>query len=301
MEINVEFDLPKLDFKFLVAGHNRIMYLDLMNQTSRIFHDSASSKAGIASYYGITWNKDNIYIIGTLFECTGLDQVRTLLICLDKEGNSLYDIDIPPKHKIAHCHQIQHYNNKIFIVNTKDNGIAIFDLDNQIWSKFYPEPTRIGGDIDHFNSIWFDINEEKMYIISHGRSNPSEIWIFDANTFLSIGRRKCGRHAHNVVKYKDKILVCSSANNAILSSPTEVFLNVQPHPRGMVIHEPYLFVGKSRIASRYWRSKFTGYIEVFNLSTMESIGEIEIPLIGQVYEIRCLNQDDIAHSQDKLL
>lgn len=308
MEINVKFDLPKLDFKFLVAGHNRIMYLNLMNQTSRIFHDSANSKSGIASYYGITWSKDNIYIVGTPVECTKLDQVRTLLLCLDKDGNTLYNIKMPPKYKIAHIHQIQCYKNKLFLVDSKRNAIRIFDLADQTWSKFYPDPSRIDKDTDHFNSIWFDANEEKIYIISHGKDNtqvgvfkPSQLWTFDANTFVFIEKKKYGEFAHNAVKYKNKILVCSSKNNVILSDSEEIFLEVGPHPRGMVIHEPYLFVGKSETAGKEWRSELTGYIEAFDLLTMESIGTIEIPKIGQIYEVRCLNQDDIAHSQDRLL
>jgi len=308
MEINIKFDLPKLDFKFLVAGHNRIMYLNLMTQTSRIFHDSASSKNGIASYYGITWNKDNIYIVGTPYECTRLDQVRTLLLCLDKDGNTLYDINIPPQHKIAHVHQIQCYKNKIFLVDTKHNAIRIFDLAYRTWSKFYPDPSRTDKDTNHFNSIWFDRNEERMYIVSHGKDNtqvgvfnPSQLWTFDANDFSLVSKYEYGEYAHNAVSYKDRMLVCSSKNGVILSSPEEVFLKASPHPRGIVIHEPYLFVGKSETASKEWRSTLTGYIEVFNLSTMKSIGEITIPNIGQVYEIRCLNQDDIAHSQERLV
>ncbi len=303
MEINVKFDLPKLDFKFLVAGHNRIMHLDLMNQTSRIFHDSASSKAGIASYYGITWSKDNIYIVGTPTDCVELNRVRTLLLCLDKDGNALYNIAMPPEYKIAHIHQIQCYENKLFLVDSKRNAIRIFDLEDQTWFTFYPDPNRIDRDTDHFNSIWFDNDEEKMYIISHGKDNtqirvfnPSQLWIFDANTFSFIEKKKYGEFAHNVVKYKDKMLVCSSKNNVILSDSNEVFLEVGPHPRGMVIHEPYLFVGKSETAGKEWRSELTGYIEAFDLSTMKSIGEITIPNIGQVYEIRCLNQMDHAHN-----
>lgn len=308
MEINVKFDLPKLDFKFLVAGHNRIMHLDLMNQTSRIFHDSASSKAGIASYYGITWSKDNIYIIGTPTDCIELNRVRTLLLCLDKDGHTLYNIDMPSEYKVAHIHQIQYYKNKLFLVDSKRNAIRIFDLENQTWSTFYPDPSRIDRDTDHFNSIWFDSDEERMYIVSHGKDNtqvgvfkPSQLWAFDANTFSFIGKKEYGEFSHNVVRYKDKMLVCSSKNNVILSDSYQVFLEVGPHPRGMVIHEPYLFVGKSETAGREWRSELTGHIEAFDLLTMESMGTIEIPQIGQIYEIRCLNQDDIAHSQDRLL
>ncbi len=308
MEVNVKFDLAKLDFKFLVAGHNNIIYLDLMDQTSRVFHDSARSKAGIASYYGITWDKDNIYIVGTPTDCVELNRVRTLLLCLDKDGNTLRNIAIPPEHKIAHVHQIQCYKNKIFLVDTKHNAIRIFDLSDQTWSKFYPDPDRVDKDMDHFNSIWFDTNEEKMYIISHGKNNtqvgvfkPSQLWVFDANTFSFISKYEYGEYSHNSVRYKNRMLVCSSKNGVILSSPEEVFLKASPHPRGIVIHEPYLFIGKSETAGKEWRSTLTGYIEVFDLPTMKSIGEITIPKIGQIYEIRCLNQDDIAHSQDRLL
>ena len=308
MEINVKFNLPKLDFKFLVAGHNRIMHLDLMNQTSRVFHDSASSKAGIASYYGMTWSANNIYVIGTPTDCVELNRVRTLLLCLDKDGNTLHNITMPPEHKVVHVHQIQYYKNKLFLVDTKHNAIRILDLENQIWSKFYPDPSRIDKDTDHFNSIWFDSNEEKMYIVSHGKDNTkigcynlSQLWTFDTNTFSFISKHQYGEFSHNAVRYKNRMLVCSSKNDVILSSPGEVFLKVGPHPRGIVIHEPYLFVGKSETAGREWRSELTGYIEAFDLSTMKSIGTVEIPKIGQVYEIRCLNQDDIAHSQDRLL
>ena len=291
------FHCDKLPFKLLVSGHNDIRYIDLENQQSSIFYNQHTSRRGISSYYGITWNKigNTIFIIGTSREETNPKKTRNLLIALDLNGTFKKIIN---RTQFAQAHQIQYYDNKIFLCDTRHNRICIINPDNPENNKiYYPEPTN-GPEIDisHFNSIY--IHQDKVFIVAHNKYEPSQIYsadyvngeLINMQPFL----KDIGEQCHNVIKYKNHLLICSSNKGCIINR-MDNFITTGWYPRGMIIHNDLLFVGKSRIACKKWRSELDGEIEIFSLSTKHRLGYIQIPRIGQVYEIRCLNQYDVAH------
>lgn len=292
------FRCEKLPFKILVTGHNDIRYIDIENRQSEIFYNQHTSKCGISSYYGITWDKstDTIFIIGTPVEANQPEQTRSLLIALDKNGSFK---EIISKELFAQAHQIQYYDNKIFICDTKNNRICAIDIkDTKNNRAYYPEPNNRDTDINHFNSIL--ICQDEAFIVAHNLENPSSIYhaLYRDKQLVDIRLidqyRFAGKENHNTVEYGDLLLTCNSGRGCIMNR-SDSFINIGWYPRGIILHDNLLFVGKSQVADRDWRSKLTGEIEIFDLLTKQSLGCVIIPEIGQIYELRCLNQQDEAH------
>ncbi len=291
------FHCDKLPFKLLVAGHNDVRYIDLENQQSSVFYNQHTSHRGISSYYGITWNKteNTIFIIGTSVKAIDPLKTRNLLIALDQNGAFKKIID---ETQFSQAHQIQYYDNKVFVCDTRHNRICVIDHKNpQNHKMYYPEPSNgPAKDISHFNSI--HIYKDKVFIVAHNKNEPS--WIYGADYVngelinMQPFLKDIGDQCHNVVEHKDHLFICNS-NQGHLTDGFDNFIPTGWYPRGIIIHDDLLFIGKSRIACRKWRSELDGEIEIFSLSTKQRMGYITIPGIGQVYEIRCLNQYDVAH------
>lgn len=282
------FNCEKFPLQFLVSGHNDIRYIDLWNQTSKIFYNKHTSMRGISSYYGMTFdpNKEVIYAIGSPVNSITPEDTRSKLLKIDKQGNLLEDIKIDSEHQFGQAHEIKIYDDKLFICDTRRNCIRIWDLITYKWDTFYPNPDRKNKDLDHINSITF-YDRDRVVILAHGLLKPSDLLIFTYPDFNLIHKYPCGLESHNCFFLDNgTMLICSSKEENIRDiSNSEIFLRIEQYPRGLFQYKNYLFVGKSQIACRDWRSKCNGEIEIFDLSTKSSIGCIIIQGIGQIYEV----------------
>lgn len=298
---SVAFKIDPIDIKLLVALSTSIMELDLSTRTAKVFFDKATPDVGVAGYFGITWDHQYIYVIGSTPESVYYPKknTRSRLLVLNKNGELQGEIEQDPLHPIENVHQLQHYKNKIYVVSTKHNVIRIYDKETKTWSTFAPSPKWQGEDYHHFNSIWFD-SDGSFYVCAHNHSHSesirtSEIFQFDAK-FSLLRILEVGENNHNIFPLRGTLATCSSRHNVVQLLNGETILEVYPFPRGVVSTDDYLLIAKSSSN----REGTVSGIDIFSTNTLELVGTVEIKA-PQVFEIRCLNQLDKAHNQEAFL
>jgi len=302
-----KFNCPKINMKLLVSVHRSILLVDIQNHKVTTFYESPNknSLSPIESVYGITWDEDNIFVVDTLKN--GAPRNRIASLCKNGEFNEHF---VCPKYPIGEVHQI--------IYNSKENGIYIADTANNLLRIVTPLPdyednwddiaptSYMFTDYNHFNGVW--AQENKLYLIAHNRERPSEIFKFDCmlgTPFKLESKWRQGKgDAHNIVRYNNELVVLST-NGWIYGEQNNPIFYTKPFEplswaRGLVLTDNYFVIGHSlRKLIKIDRTNpmNEGKLEIFDSHDLSHVGTIILDNVGQVYDVRCLNQLDYAHNR----
>jgi hypothetical protein len=271
--------------------------------------ESARVTEGQGLYYGITWDRERIYVFCADFHPIIRKLTRPKIVILDEYLRKINEMT-PSFHIKGGVHQA-HFDPEsgiMWFMSSKDNA-AVF-LHNGKWDLWHPVEETLdewqerlgsradkkwvqpGSDIHHLNSVWS--NNGKLYFVAHNWG-PSEIYIFDAKTRTLERKVPMGRCVHNVWCEEDEILVCSSIMGQVVNHRGEIRCALDGFVRGAAVTERFRLIGLSAKTSRRNRSKMNGTVHVLALD-WTPLQKLTFDRCGQVLEIRYLSGKDICHN-----
>jgi hypothetical protein len=229
---------------------------------------------------------------------------------------------------LKNAHQILYTGGKLYVCNTAADYIEMFD-----GSK---APVRVAGEgctgpLPYLNSIWYDRNAELFYLAEHRQYNPPPrvsiydrawnkvetiILDFDLSWGDEIGG-VIGYGIHNVYVEDNRLwTLCARGVMAYMGLDSRLLafyspqkrLHLTPHQvmvedfgerlllRGLARTSNFWYIGVSGLKVRAERE--TGNGEVWMLdSDLEIVDTIYLEGIGQIYDVRVLDERDYAHNE----
>lgn len=184
------------------------------------------------------------------------------------------------------CHQITTHNNKFYIADTYNNRVLIYDHKfNFIQLIYCLKKINSRKDIyySHINSIYVD--NDNIYMLFHNETlktgKKSQLCKYNKkNKKIKIINTSFGC-AHNILKYKNKFLICDSLNSKIYHG-NRIFLNTYGFTRGLLIHNKKLFIGDS-LKKHISNNLIKSTLLVYDLKNMKNLKKISFNT--QIYEI----------------
>lgn len=272
--------------KLIVSSRFGMSIVDTNNQ--EITDPFPEFLAKTFSPYGISWNQDYLFVALRPHGGLGFERIGVF----DKQFNFVKEI-VKDKMKFSDLHQILFYDGKLWVCSPGRNQITIVDPDTGSYEIWLPNSDmetvvkdgRPPRDYNHFNSIW--IKGDRLYLVAHNFERPAEIWEFTYPQRELVKKTSVGKCAHNVFVDGGKITTLNSKDN-------------EYYKRGLARSKYYEFTGSSSyIENREERQKsLQGSVQVINRKDGLSVVEKEIPINkGEVYEIRLLNEPDLAHNE----
>lgn len=306
------FNIKPIDIKLLVSVKCSILLVDFLKQEVKTFFDGATATRSQSSldysemcesYYGITWDKQKeiIYVVGSEPDVEDGHYLKTKICRLTPNGNFIDYIPVADNMKFSGAHQIHYYGGFIFVADTLNNCVRKIDPNTGDGQTLKVDIERFGEDFNHINSVWVDDH----YIYVMGRSLDgviSMLYIFDRDSCIKLSSIKQGMSGcHNITKLWNQRVTLSGYRSALVGEKDEVLIKVKHFTRGLSIIDDYIFIGQSVIAKRLERlNSNAGWISIHNSKNGSYIGNITLHNVGQIHEIRCLNQKDYAHQSNIL-
>lgn len=302
-----KFESPKIDLKLLISCYSDIRFLDLSNQTCKMFFQPSLEARQVNgeklhTQWGITWSEKNVYLTNSALDLNDKQLLKASILELDIHGNLIREI-LPkgPLRKdkfdkvFSRPHQLQYYKGDLFLVDTGHNCIKIINCDTCQYRDFIPFPGRFGSDIDHINALSIS-DDNKLYVSA--LNGEACIYNIDGKDIKHLRNIRFTKNIHNIFVLYDMVCVQHSPGGTIIGEDGSRVLNVGAYNRGIVITNQYIVVGQSTVSERDRRGdcNHIGQIMIFDKKTRVKIGQIILPQAGQVLEIRCLNQLDYAHN-----
>ncbi len=201
------------------------------------------------------------------------------------------------------CHQIDFLDAQLYIMDTYNNRLLVFDRNGSRWSQtaeYYPGGTLSDGrkspNYAHMNSLWRS-GDGDIWLMFHNETlktgNHSEIVRLDANHEIAQRITTDASNAHNVVSIDGKFLYCDSLASTVVHGDQVVYRS-EYFTRGLAVTDDLVLVGHSQYGARELRDELGGSIAVldrhFNLLQV-------IPTPGMVQDIRAASEVDLAMSQ----
>ncbi len=249
-------------------------------------------------FYGITWDKDNIYYTrGTERSPHNRDQV----VVLDK---TYREVGTFPG-VFPEAHQIHFDGDKLILTVTHRDSLASINLDTK-QEQFY-NWTGHTTDENHINCIWPDTDGVWVgyhsYVATPEPPPLSSRLVLMDETFSTVKRTiDIGFGSHNVARIGDLLYICSSNENTLLVYSLSQDAVVQEVPnlrwvRGLSITDDYIILGASVVqADRAKRHLGDGKVFLLDRHSLDILDTKVLPDSGPLYELRVVGEVDYAHN-----
>jgi hypothetical protein len=269
-----------IEARVIIATKNGLYFLD-KNLIIKVLE---------GEFYGVTYKADTIYV----FEKTNK---KGRIIYFHKNiYNEKYNVLVD---KLSPgCHQIDFIGDDLYVTDTYNNRILIFDIDGNFKNDFYPlgilENGRKSSNYGHINSVYS--YNGFIYLLCHNETKKtgknSEILKLNKQNDL-IGKINLNASsAHNCAIYNNKFLVCDSLNNKVILD-NNVLIDTDDFTRGLSIFDDFILIGGSDYKKRSQRIDAKGTVYILN-NDFNLLEKIRIP--GMVQEIRSLSDNDLSLS-----
>lgn len=257
------------------------------------FHQGKLEKWLTGRFYGITERQGRWYVYS--FDTSTYGRLLSFQIL----NNTLSDLReelraIPPE-----IHQIDWLGDALLTTDTSNNRLTSYEFRNGKLTRprhYYPagrlKNGRQSDNYRHINSVYCD--NTRIFVVCHNDTRrtgrPSEIMIlnhaFQVQTTIVLE----GGCAHNVIPFRDSFIYCDSLGGAVDLAGTKIA--VGNFPRGVAMNNDSVLVGTSEFANRDNRDFTNSRIHVICIHRKRILGELTIPQMGSIYEIRLVNPDD---------
>lgn len=253
---------------------------------------------GRGIYFGLTWDRDHIYIFcrnnlhhGSLRRLFGQ---RCTMEVLDKDFRHVDTVACPT---VIDPHQAIERDGAIYVANTGRNRIEVYrdgGFSNINWTAEHE-------DVHHINTIWFD--ENSFYTLENNHDGPSNARIFD-HDWQRGQTVPIGLGSHNIYRCGTTLYSCSSLDRTMISHDLDTHESTAHHllgsewlPRGLARGNDRFYIGMSPVGTRKERhggkpGKLIATDENFTV-----IDTLDLDSAGQVNEVRLLSELDEAHNQ----
>jgi len=256
--------------------------------------------------YGISWWGDRLYIAWrSPHEIVEYDRKLkpTGRVCKVPKSPAV----------IGDLHQITCYDKKIWCASTGTNSIVTFDCGTldyiESWKPHegvadddgpYNPPKgkpRYTEDYKHYNSIMF--RSGRIYINAHMTTHnpPSNVWVFTYPGLKFIKKVEGGESSHNIFFIGDELTICDSGNGRLIQPEKylEIFRGgIGSFLRGISQPPGKLIIGRADKCIKADRPKARGGLVIIHDRKFKSPDPRWLGY-GPIEEIRCLDEEDLAH------
>lgn len=256
---------------------------------------------GSGMYYGLTWFNNIIYVAArNSVTDYRLGNEKILMFNKDLKfiGEMAYRFEDYGLHSIL----VDPISERLWATGALRNCVAMLDLKITEKKHFWPNKVK-NSDRNHFNSLTYQ--NGKMLLNAHNNGlDCGEIYICKSGKHPkveSIERIPGTTHTHCCFYLDGELATCASEQSQI----TTVNGNILPrklkgYTRGIVLTQDKLVVGESQRAVREDRVNSDGIIHIYDRKSVEKIEKFNMKNIGQVAEIRCLDEHDEHHWPDPM-
>lgn len=280
---SLSFFVDPIPMTIIVTGALRVYRIDLQNRT---IDTLPLGEKNFFSYYGISWDENHMFLVDSVNNV-----LRSSIKVYDKKFNLITTL-MP---NIQDAHQIQYYDNRLYICDTSKDMCKVYNTRK----KAYEEPFFInfgGKDTLHVNSV--AVYDNLLYLLCHGKENGASVMVYNIKTRECVDSWAHGLEAHNIVRYKNKFLTCSSEERRMLFKDGSVLYSTSwnTYLRGIALGHNYMCVGESRYSGvdRDARMRGKCFVSVFDVASNKRIGCVVIDS-GVIYEVRAISEPDAAH------
>lgn len=266
-----------------------------------LFDGETLTKLFAGSIYGISFYRGRWYAFQKLehkYGSTGR------LVSFKFTGSSVTQIRVEVSNLDPDIHQIDFIGNILFVTDTANNAIIKYKIKNHrlihlktVWPSGKLANGLKSENYVHLNSVFS--HGKSKYIVFHNHTNKtqrnSEVAVLkDDETVEEImpTRFAC---AHNYVLVGDEAYICDSWNRAVYYGEHKI-LQCNEFTRGIALTNSQVFIGGSHVVERIKRGhpSLTGKVYRLDANTNEIVDVLELPGIGNIYEIRVLSEPDFG-------
>lgn len=235
---------------------------------------------------------------------------------INRDWGGIYQLRFNDKYEIiyskrvitvsAKVHQIDIFEKKLFVTDTANNSIKIYDLDNfSLQNEIYPngklDNGRNSDNYAHINSVF--IRGQKIFLMFHNDSTnngvASAIYVNRMSEFISDSKgeliQNVGSCAHNIY-FDGKELHYNDSNNSIFVKG-DMQKKLEGLLRGLCLTQKTIFVGSSPFLARKDRDFGDCKIFCLDINSLDIKNVINISNIGQIQDMRIVNKADLSLSE----
>lgn len=280
---------------FLITTTNHVLAFDGRKCFYRVH-------SGKGLYYGIAAHRSRIYIAcrnaveGSHDESVRARENGSILV-LDAISLAVID-ELKADFSLRDVHGMACIDNKLWITCPFDNLVAVYDLDERHWTKWYPasNPYARGRDVNHFNTV--AAVEDRLCVVAHNNGS-SHLLFYDKSSLDLQAAIQLGRQAHDVFCVNGEIATCSSADGLLLGNSGWI-LRTGAFPRGIAFGRSSILVGVSQFASREKRHTMFGMLRMFT-PEWHYLADYVLPGVGMILAILPISLDSSAWRRCELL
>ena len=282
--------------RLLISSYSGVYVLEPFksNKTHYIHRNSGM-------YYGITWSEDNLYLVARNNKGDQNMNKNEHIVILDNNFKKKGIIEFKENPGTG-FHSIQYdpqYNN-LWVTAPGLNKLILINLDNNNHKNIFPNKTKNKRN-NHFNSL--TLLENKILVNSHNGFSSigrSQIYVYSRDKkpkLLEIINTNVQPGSHNCFYIGDELCTCDSFASQVSTIDGKKLLpnRLNGYTRGIVLTDKYLVVGESQRAERHDRLTADGRIHIYKLDNMDKMKEIYLKNIGQIAEVRSLDDVDYHH------
>lgn len=254
---------------------------------------SKTLDTGLGLYYGLSWDKNNIYLAHRKASKTSdLPAVSVL----DKNFKRVGQLE----GDFSDIHQIYHDGSKLYTTVTKYDSIGVWD------GKKYELVNWTGKREDscHMNSIWCD-SEGNKWICYHNFTKKfgrlsSRVVMRSPDLSTELASYDLGKDIHSCFVLDGNLYVGNSGLGELLVYDLETSevkgIQLGDWTRGLAVNEEVIVVGASKFSEK--RERLLGDARIFLLDrkSLEVLDERVVERAGAVLDLRIADGIDYAHN-----
>mgnify|MGYP006288070711 CR=1 FL=1 len=232
--------------------------------------DSAVVHRGQGVYYGLAVTPDAVYVAARnnadpdTVDARGshVDQAAERGSVLEFDKNLRFVRERSAPFPLRDMHGILYSDGQLFITCTYDNMVAVLDLHNATWRRWYPapDPDQRDTDVHHFNTLVE--HGDHFYLLAHN-FGPSRTLVFSKASWDLVAVHTLGNHGHDLWFENNALHTCNSFFGAV-ENEHGLAVRTNGLPRGTAATDNVRVVGVSELASRSERSRQTGTLKVYD-------------------------------------
>lgn len=249
------------------------------------------------SFYGVAVRFNRLIVFEAFHGKINKGRIIELFV----EKGKIVKSKVVLKNLSSGIHQIDIFDNLLYVCNTYNNSIDIYSLEGyKLISQNFPLGSLTNGrkskNYGHINSIY--IKNCMIHFVSHNETKKtgksSEIFTFDMNFSLLKKIDTNSGCVHNVI-FKDYFYFFDSLNGLMKQDQATVFSS-EFFLRGLAITDDDILVGCSEYSDRGSRIYGTGNLYVLS-QDFKIKSNIKIP--SMVHEIRIFDDIDLGRSNSE--
>lgn len=202
-------------------------------------------------------------------------------------------------------HQIDVCDSTLYVPHTGYNQLLAYDM-----SRFRPGrtdsfsacasvPLHLNSH-SHLNSVFVDRDTQEVLLIAHNSTahtgRTSDIVVLHRDSGRVVVVPTSAHSAHNICRFQGNYMYCDSNNRKLMWGDRAIF-TASKLLRGLSATRQCLFIGGSDICfDEDKRYSSNASIYVLDWSGNQ-IGQLDFPGVGNLYEIRQMDEPDLALSQ----